>query len=107
MIKNGAKKKNSKNSYKNIKVWNHWKCKLEKTVCFILFHDFSSIIDQGLKTGIDNEACKIYLQKNLYSVLVQLDSGQFQENTSEYLKWKEWRERAAQDLRQSVSCRYF
>ena len=35
--------------------------------------------------------------------IVQLDSGQFQENTSEYLKWKEWRERAAQDLRQSVS----
>ena len=34
---------------------------------------------------------------------VQLDSGQFQENTSEYLKWKEWRERAEQELRHSVS----
>ena len=33
---------------------------------------------------------------------VQLDSGQFQENTSEYLKWKEWRERAEQELRHSV-----
>ena len=50
---------------------------------------------------------KYIYKKNFYSVLVQLDSGQFQENTSEYLKWKEWRERAAQDLRQSVSCRYF
>ena len=100
-----APKKKSKNLYKNIKVWNHWKCKLEKTMFY--FIRWSFIIDQGLKTGIDNEACKIYLQKNLYSVLVQLDSGQFQENTSEYLKWKEWRERAAQDLRQSVSCRYF
>ena len=50
---------------------------------------------------------KYIYKKIFYSVLVQLDSGQFQENTSEYLKWKEWRERAAQDLRQSVSCRYF
>ena len=47
----------------------------------------------------------LYLEYCAYFSLqfsVQLDSGQFQENTSEYLKWKEWRERAEQELRHSV-----
>jgi hypothetical protein len=34
---------------------------------------------------------------------VQLDSGQFQEQSQEYQRWKEWREKVAGELRQSVS----
>ena len=35
--------------------------------------------------------------------LVQLDSGQFQEQSQEYQRWKEWRDKVAGELRQSVS----
>ena len=34
---------------------------------------------------------------------VQLDSGHFQEQTQEYARWKELRDRLAADLRLSVS----
>ena len=37
------------------------------------------------------------------SFLVQLDSGQFQEQSQEYQRWKEWRDKVAGELRQSVS----
>lgn len=34
---------------------------------------------------------------------VQLDGGQFQEQSQEYVRWKEWRDKVAIELRQSVS----
>ena len=34
---------------------------------------------------------------------VQLDSGQFPEQSSDYQRWKEWRDKVAAELRQSVS----
>ena len=33
---------------------------------------------------------------------VQLDGGQFQEQSQEYVRWKEWRDKVAVELRQSV-----
>jgi len=38
-----------------------------------------------------------------HQISVQLDSGQFQENSQEYLRWKEWRDKVAAELRQSFN----
>ncbi len=34
--------------------------------------------------------------------LVQMDNGHYPEHSPEFLRWKEWREKAANELRQSV-----
>ena len=39
----------------------------------------------------------------LFSFTVQLESGHFQEQTQDYARWKEVRDRLAADLRLSVS----
>jgi len=38
-----------------------------------------------------------------HQISVQLDSGQFQENSQEYLRWKDWRDKVAAELRQSFN----
>ena len=44
-----------------------------------------------------------YLQIHFTKFTVQLDGGQFQEQSQEYVRWKEWRDKVAVELRQSVS----
>jgi len=44
-----------------------------------------------------------HFNKFLIFISVQLDSGQFQEQSQEYQRWKEWRDKVAGELRQSVS----
>ena len=39
----------------------------------------------------------------IFIILVQLEGGHFQEQTQEYARWKELRDRLAADLRLSVS----
>jgi len=36
-------------------------------------------------------------------ILVQIDNGHYPEHSPEFVRWKEWREKAANELRQSVS----
>ena len=43
---------------------------------------------------------------SLFIHLVQLEGGHFQEQTQEYARWKELRDRLAADLRLSVSTYY-
>jgi len=38
-----------------------------------------------------------------HQISVQLDSGQFSENSQEYVRWKEWRDKVATELRQSFN----
>ena len=43
---------------------------------------------------------------SFFIILVQLEGGHFQEQTQEYARWKELRDRLAADLRLSVSTMY-
>ena len=45
-------------------------------------------------------------QLSFFIILVQLEGGHFQEQTQEYARWKELRDRLAADLRLSVSTMY-
>ena len=45
----------------------------------------------------------MYLLSFFLIILVQLEGGHFQEQTQEYARWKELRDRLAADLRLSVS----
>ncbi|XP_023331191.1 signal transducer and activator of transcription 5B [Eurytemora carolleeae] len=38
-----------------------------------------------------------------HQISVQLDNGQFQEHSQEYIRWKEWRDKVATELRQSYN----
>jgi len=38
-----------------------------------------------------------------HQISVQLDNGQFQEHSQEYIRWKEWRDKVATELRQSFN----
>ena len=58
--------------------------------CFTCFHD--NCVD-----------CQIEEFIIFFIILVQLEGGHFQEQTQEYARWKELRDRLAADLRLSVS----
>ena len=55
------------------------------------------------KNKCTNWLNKIIYWNNFVTPLVQLDGGQFQEQSQEYVRWKEWRDKVAVELRQSVS----
>ena len=68
--------------------------------CFTCFHD--NCVDCQIEEFIKCDL-KIFIYFFPLFILVQLEGGHFQEQTQEYARWKELRDRLAADLRLSVS----